>query len=110
MFVLMRCLHKAGQDAARDEHRPAHRAWVASGGNGLVSVLIGSAILTESGETAGNFGILEALSLEDVRKFAEGDAFNLAGIVETIELTPLPDTFQAHRITDPMSPRLETAG
>jgi len=69
-----------------------------------------SAILTESGEAAGNFGILEARSLEDARKFAEGDAFNLAGIVETIELTPLPDTFQAHRIADPMSPRLETAG
>jgi len=106
MFVLMRCLHKPGQDAARDEHRPAHRAWVSSGGNGLVSVLIGSAILKENGETAGNFGILEAKTLEDARAFAEGDAFTVAGIVETIELTPLPETFQAHRITDPMSPRL----
>jgi uncharacterized protein YciI len=106
MFVLMRCLHKPGQDAARDEHRPAHRAWVGTGGNGLVSVLIGSAILTDSGETAGNFGILEAKSLEDARAFAEGDAFNTAGIVEKIELIPLPDTFQAQRITDPMSPRL----
>jgi uncharacterized protein YciI len=106
MFILMRCLHKPGQDAARDEHRPAHRAWVGSGGNGLASVLIGSAILAENGETAGNFGILEAKSLEDARSFAEGDAFNLAGIVDTIELTALPETFQAQRITDPMSPRL----
>ena len=41
--------------------------------------------------------------MESARGFAEGDPFARAGIVETIEVTPLPDTFQAHRITDPMS-------
>lgn len=106
MFYLMRCLHHPGQDAARDTHRPAHREWVGSGGNGLVSVLIGSALLNEAGEGSGNFGILEAKSAEDARAFAEGDPFARAGIVAQIEITPLPDTFQAHRIAEPMSPRL----
>ena len=41
--------------------------------------------------------------MESARRFAEGDPFVGAGIVETIEVTPLPDTFQAHRITEPMS-------
>ena len=105
-FFLMRCTHFPDQDTARDTHRPAHRAWVGSGGAGLVSVLIGSAMLSDTGTGLGNWGILEAESPEDARAFAEGDPFHLNGIVAQIEITPLPDTFQAHRITDPMSPRL----
>ncbi|MBC7336411.1 MAG: hypothetical protein H5U01_09100, partial [Clostridia bacterium] len=48
---------------------------------------------------------LEAADLAQARAFAEGDPFNRAGIVASIELTPLPETFQAHRIADPMSLR-----
>ncbi|MFD1913086.1 YciI family protein [Halodurantibacterium flavum] len=106
MFVLMRCLHRPGQDAARDTHRPAHRAWVGSGGEGRVSVLIGSALLGPDGASVGNFGVLEAPDLATARAFAEGDPFHKAGIVAQIDLTPLPDTFQADRIANPMSPRL----
>lgn len=103
MFFLMRCLHHPGQDAVRDTHRPAHRAWVQSGGEGRASVLIGSALLDHGGASIGNFGILEAASLEDARAFAEGDPFHQVGVVESVELTPLPDTFQAARIADPMT-------
>ena len=105
MYFLMRCLHHAGQDAARDTHRPAHRSWVQSGGDGAATVLIGSALLDGNGASIGNFGILEAADLAQARAFAEGDPFNRAGIVASIELTPLPETFQAHRIADPMSLR-----
>ncbi len=104
-FFLMRCLHHEGQDAARDRHRPAHRAWVQSGGEGLATVLIGSALQDASGAPIGNFGILEAAGLAEAKAFAEGDPFNKAGIVAKIELTPLPATFQAGRISDPMTPR-----
>jgi hypothetical protein len=55
MFFLMRCLHHEGQDAARDTHRPSHRAWVQSGGEGLAAVLIGSALVDEGGSALGNF-------------------------------------------------------
>ena len=104
-FFLMRCLHHAGQEAARDLHRPAHRAWVQSGGEGLAMVLIGSALQDESGASIGNFGILETTGITEAKAFAEGDPFNKAGIVAKIELTPLPATFQAGRISDPMTPR-----
>ena len=103
MFFLMRCLHHSGMGAKRDTHRAEHRDWVKSGGDGLAAVLIGSALVDDDGASIGNFGILEAKDMESARGFAEGDPFVSAGIVETIELTPLPDTFQAHRITEPMS-------
>ncbi len=105
-FFLMRCLHHPGMEKARDRLRPDHRAWVASGGDGLVSVLIGSALLDDAGRGIGNFGILEAGCADDARSFARGDPFAQAGIVRQLELTPLPDGFQAARISDPMSPRL----
>lgn len=106
MFVLMICRHRKGMDEAREAARPAHRAWVASGGGGRVQVLIGSALLDADGRAAGNFGILKAPDLAAARAFAEGDAFFRAGIVERIELMPLPDGFQAQRIAEPMSPAL----
>ena len=105
MFVLMQCHHHPDMDAARDEHRPAHRAWVGSGGNGLVGVLIGSAMVDENGSSIGNWGVLDAASMADARTFAEGDAFYKQGIVREIVLTALPDGFQADRITNPMSKR-----
>jgi uncharacterized protein len=104
-YFLMRCLHHPGMDARRDAHRPRHREWVGSGGNGLVCVLIGSALTDDSGGSVGNFGILEARSAADALAFAEGDPFAKEGIVREIVLEALPDTFQAQRI-DPMSPRL----
>jgi len=99
MFFLMVCHHKPGMSATRDELRPAHRAWVASGGDGLAKVLVGSAMWDAGGEGIGNFGILEADNLEAARSFAEGDPFHAGGVVAAIELTRLADTFQAQRIT-----------
>ena len=105
MYFLMRCLHHDNQDIVRDTHRPAHREWVRTGGNGLAVVLVGSALLDDAGTSIGNFGILEAASLSEAHAFAEGDPFNQAGIVANIELTALPDAFQAHRISEPMTVR-----
>lgn len=105
-FFLMRCLHHPNMEDARDRNRADHRAWVRSGGGGLVSVLIGSALLDDAGRAHGNFGILEAASAANARRFAEADPFAKAGIVREVELTPLPDGFQAERIGAPMSPRL----
>ena len=87
----------------RDIHRAEHREWVKSGGNGLAVVLVGSALLDGNGDAIGHFGILSALNEADARAFAEGDPYAVGGAVETIELTPLPDTFQAHRIAEPMT-------
>lgn len=106
-FFLMRCLHHPGMADRRDSFRPDHREWVGSGGRGLVSVLIGSALQDAAGEATGNFGVLEARSAAEALRFAKGDPFNTAGVVREIDITPLPDGFQAGRISDPMSPRLD---
>lgn len=103
MFFLMICEHKPGVSEQRDALRPAHRAHVASGGNGLARVLVGSALTQDDGASSlGNFGILEAETEADARAFAETDPFALGGLVETISLKRLADGFQAHRI-DPMT-------
>ena len=104
MFFLMECTHHPGRDAERDLLRPEHRAWVASGGQGLVRVLVGSATLNDDGTARGNFGLLEAADEQDARAFAKGDPFALGGVVRDIRLLRLADTFQAHRI-DPMTAR-----
>lgn len=99
MHFLMHCRHHEGVDALRDATRPAHREHVASGGNGLVRVLIGSGLANEDGDRSGNFGILEAESRADAVAFAQTDPFNLTGIVESIEITAIAEGFPAHRIT-----------
>jgi uncharacterized protein YciI len=102
MYFLMVCEHGKDVDALRDATRPAHRDWVASGGEGAARVLTGSAVWDESGRGIGNFGILETASEADAKAFAEGDPFFRAGIVTGYTLTRLADTFRADRI-DPLT-------
>lgn len=101
MFFLMICTHNDGAEVGtlRDELRPQHRDWVASGGNGLAVVLTGSAMWNDAGQGIGNFGILQADTEEDARAFAHGDPFAKGGVVRDITLTRLADTFRADRIS-----------
>lgn len=98
MYFLMVCQHHPDMYALRDLLRPAHRAWVASGGDGLASVLTGSALWDSDGTGIGNFGILSAETETAARAFADGDPFAQGGVVCEITLTRLADTFQAGRI------------
>ncbi|MFT4743459.1 MAG: hypothetical protein ACI91Z_001434 [Yoonia sp.] len=96
MFFLMQCHHHADKAPDHHTHRPAHREWVGLGGNGLASVLIGSAMRDENGH--GNFGILETTTKADAHAFAQGDPINRHGIVREISLIRLADGFQHQRI------------
>mgnify|MGYP001765676301 CR=1 FL=1 len=110
MHWLMVCRHRPDQEARRAEMREAHRAHVASGHGGRVRVLIGSALTGDDAVAAhGNFGILEAPDRAAALAFAEADPYARAGIVESIEITALASTFQAHRI-DPMTRILVPSG
>lgn len=100
MFFLMECQHHPGRQDDRDAARPGHRDWVRSGGDGLASVLIGSALWDENGQAIGHWGVLEAPTEAAARAFAEGDPFATAGIVASTRLTRLADTFQAERVTE----------
>ncbi|MAM63532.1 YciI family protein [Maritimibacter sp. UBA3975] len=106
MFFLMENIHHPGKQDDRDRLRAAHRDWVSTGGDGLCSVLIGSALWDEDGEAIGHWGVLEAMTPEDARTFAEGDPFHAEGIVAELRLTRLAEGFQAHRIADRMSPAI----
>jgi uncharacterized protein YciI len=102
MFFLMICHHHPSADVLRDNLRPEHRDWVATGGGGLTRVLTGSALWDDEGQGIGNFGILEAQTETQARAFADGDPFATGGVVRDITLTRLADTFQAARI-DPLT-------
>lgn len=104
MYFLMVCHHNDGDDIARkrDELRPLHRDWVASGGNGLAVVLTGAALWDDAGNGIGNFGVLQAPDAASARSFAEGDPFAKGGVVRDMTLTRLADTFRAERI-DPLT-------
>lgn len=103
MFFLMENIHHPGKQDDRDALRDTHRAWVRSGGAGLCSVLIGSALWDENGEAIGHWGVLEAEDEAKARAFSEGDPFYAEGVVKTLKLTRLADGFQAHRIAERMS-------
>lgn len=100
MYFLMLCTHDDGPGVAalRDSLRPAHRAWVASGGEGLAVVLTGSALWDDAGNGTGNFGILQCETEAAARAFAEGDPFHTGGVVRDIRLIRLADGFRAERI------------
>jgi uncharacterized protein YciI len=100
MYFLMICPHHSGADvsALRDTLRPAHRAWVTSGGGGLAVVVTGAALWNEAGESIGNFGVLQAKDEASARAFAIGDPFYKGGVIKRVELTRLADNFQAGRI------------
>lgn len=102
MFFLMECMHHPDMDARRDDLRSEHRAWVTSGGAGLVRVLVGSATLNADETAQGHFGILQADDLAAAQAFAQGDPFAMGGVVSNNKFTRLADGFQAQRI-DPMT-------
>lgn len=103
MFFLMSNRHHSDRDNHRDRLRPEHRDWVQTGGNGLASVLIGSALWDAEGNAIGHWGVLEAATEADARAFAEGDPFAKGGVVAELTLTRLADTFQAERIAERMT-------
>ncbi|HPD91253.1 MAG: hypothetical protein H6900_13880 [Rhodobacter sp.] len=103
MFFLMRCDHHPGMDGARDRLRPAHRDWNRSGGAGRVSVIHGSALWDDAGVAIGHWGLIEAATPEAARAYLDGDPFVTGGVVATIALTRLADSFAADRISPRMT-------
>ena len=101
MFWLMICRHNDDATGIRAAAREAHRAHVATGGDGAASVLVGSALVADGGDDPlGNFGIIEAPTREAAMAFAEQDPYNRAGLVATIEVIALAERFgvQAEQI------------
>ena len=78
-----------------DTHRAEHRAWVQSGGEGRAVVLIGSALLDEDGQAIGNWGVLQAADMGECPRLCRRRCPFFAQVSSaSVELTPLPETFQ----------------
>lgn len=103
MFFLMTCDHHPNKDADRDRLRPDHRTWVRNGGQGLVSVLTGSAQWAEDGTVIGHWGVLEAPTPVAAQAFTDGDPFSTGGVVASSTVTRLADGFAAERIRPRLS-------
>ena len=61
-------------------------------------MLIGSGLAAEDGARNGNFGVLEADSRAAALAFAQADPFNLAGVIDSVEIIAIAEGFPAHRI------------
>lgn len=102
--------HKAGSEAARAASRPAHVAWIETGGEGTLTVLTGAPTQFDEGAREGNFFLVQAPSKEAALAFAAGDPFAKAGLVEQAEVLDLRPPFDPDQITKTLSPRLNQEG
>jgi len=78
MLFIRLCLDKPGVGSLRDEHRAAHRAYLASGVIKLV--LAGPLMDDDNNKNIGSFMIVEADGLEQARRFHDEDPFCKAGL------------------------------
>jgi len=78
MLCIRLCFDKPGVDALRDEHRAAHRAYLASG---VVKVVLAGPLMTDDNKkNIASFMVVDVDNLEQARRFHEGDPFTKAGV------------------------------
>ncbi len=75
------CFDRPGVELLRDQHRAAHRAYLAAGDVKLVQA--GPLMDDENKKNIASFMIVEADSLDQVKRFHDGDPFTKAGIFQT---------------------------
>ncbi|MBM3543024.1 MAG: YciI family protein [Alphaproteobacteria bacterium] len=86
MLYALICTDKPGSLALRKANRPEHLAYLES----LGDVLVFAGPFTETdGETMnGSLIVVDAPSLDEARKIAEGDPFAKAGIFAEVDIRP----------------------
>jgi uncharacterized protein YciI len=84
MLYIRLCVDKPGTEQLRNQYRGVHREYLASG----VAKLIQAGPLMSSDETrnVGSFMVVEADSLEAVRRFHDNDPFTKAGLFEEVRI------------------------
>jgi len=83
MLYLRLCLDKPGALALREEHRASHRAYLQSGAGKIVQA---GPLLGDDNQMIGSMMILEADSVDEVRRFHEGDPFTKAGLFNHVQI------------------------
>jgi len=82
MLYVRLCLDKPGTEQLRNQHRSAHRGYLASGVAELVQA--GPLMASDDGKNIGSFMVIEADSLPAVQRFHDDDPFTQAGLFEEV--------------------------
>lgn len=78
---------KPGALATRTATRPAHREYLRNPGPHKVKLIHGGPTLGDDGESMnGTLLIVEAATLDEVRRFAQDDPYRKADIFERVEI------------------------
>ncbi|AEG51622.1 YCII-related protein [Sphingobium chlorophenolicum L-1] len=84
MLYLRMCFDKPDMLALREEHRQAHRAYLASG---VVKLLqAGPMMSDDDSHNIGSFMVVEADDLQTVKKFHDEDPFTKAGLFDEVRI------------------------
>ncbi len=90
MLFIRLCLDRPGMAATRAELRSQHRAYFMPNleEGAVVSLRQAGPLRTDDpdGSMIGSFMVLEAPTIDDVRRFHEGDPFTLAGLFSQVHI------------------------
>lgn len=91
MRFIVHCLDKPDSQDLRMATRSAHLEYIDASG---IEVVMAGPLLSDDGTTMlGSLFVLEAESLEDVRRFAEQDPYRKAGLFQTVNIHPFRKVF-----------------
>lgn len=84
MLYIRLCLDKPGAEQLRNQHRSAHREYLAAGVAKLVQA--GPLMASDDTRNVGSFMVIEADSLAAVQRFHDDDPFTQAGLFEEVRI------------------------
>lgn len=80
MLFIRLCFDKPDVGAIREEHRAAHRAYLASG---IVKLIQAGPLMDDANKkNIASFMVVEADDLEQVKRFHDGDPFTKVGLFQ----------------------------
>ena len=89
MYYAVWATDAPGMQAERQRVREAHRARLRAPGPHAVKVVAGGATLAEAdGTMNGTLLIVEADTIDAVRRFVDADPYRLAGVYARVEVRP----------------------
>ena len=84
MLYIRLCFDRPGTEALRNQHRAEHRAYLASG---VVKLVQAGPLMDDANEhNVASFMVVEADSLEVVKRFHENDPFTKAGLFGEVRI------------------------
>ena len=82
MLFIRLCFDRPGVGAQRNEHRAAHRAYLAN--SGIAQLVQAGPLMDDANDhNIASFMIIEADDLETAKRFHDNDPFTKVGLFET---------------------------